>query len=139
MVSMETVNRTTSAPNSVLRYDVDKGQSFVTEFNIYPSSIVPNERWRRELNNVIIKNILLLQLEKTNGCFQPQYVFESNTKFIHYFDYQINIDLMKLELKIIFKTGLFGLMVCGFFSPLVIFWIIWIRSTGPARSKKIKM
>ena len=34
MGSMVAVNRTTSAPNSVLRYNVDKGQSSVPEFNI---------------------------------------------------------------------------------------------------------
>ena len=32
---MVKVNRTTSAPNSILRYDLDKGQDFVPEFNIY--------------------------------------------------------------------------------------------------------
>ena len=34
------VNRTTSAPNSVLRYDMDKGQNFVPEFNMIISQIV---------------------------------------------------------------------------------------------------
>ena len=31
------VNRTTSTPISVLRYDVDKGLNLVPKFNIYPS------------------------------------------------------------------------------------------------------
>ena len=34
---MVKVNRTTSAPISVLSYNVDKGLNFVLEFNIYPS------------------------------------------------------------------------------------------------------
>ena len=37
MESKENVNRTTSVPISVLRYDVDKGLNLVPEFNIYPS------------------------------------------------------------------------------------------------------
>ena len=37
--TMVEVNRTTSAPNSVLRYVVDKGQIFAPEFNIYLSLI----------------------------------------------------------------------------------------------------
>ena len=45
---MVEVNRTTSTPNSVLRYDVDKGLNFVLEFNIYPSLtsqiIIPKEK-----------------------------------------------------------------------------------------------
>ena len=36
---MVEVNRTTSAPNSVLRYVLYKDQIFVPEFNIYPSLI----------------------------------------------------------------------------------------------------
>ena len=36
---MVSVNRTTRAPISVLRYDVDKGLNFFPEFNIYSSLI----------------------------------------------------------------------------------------------------
>ena len=39
MESMVNVNRTASVPNSILCYDVDKGQNFVPELNIYPSLI----------------------------------------------------------------------------------------------------
>ena len=34
---MVKVDKTTSTPISVLRYDVDKGLNFIMEFNIYPS------------------------------------------------------------------------------------------------------
>ena len=48
---MVNVNRTTSAPISVLCYDVDKGPDFVPEFNIYPS-LISHEIRRQEFNNV---------------------------------------------------------------------------------------
>ena len=55
-VTESMVNSTTSASNSVLRYDVDKGQNFVPECNIYPSLIsqIKNSQINQDISPAMV-------------------------------------------------------------------------------------